>query len=291
LEDFSTEVHHIKIKAIIHDDLLDIPKEEFFYRQPFVGFGKIFFPRKDGYLTIIDSSFNIKEINLGQPLFSVYGLEDKKHIIVGGYDKIFGLNEVGELLWEFETHGEVYAINYLNNSLYISSEDNYLYCLNYDGMLNWKFHARGIISSRAEILLYNQNYKIIFGSYDQRLYILNLDGSLFRQFELSAPIVGNLLKLNDKIIVPKKTAGNNIVIYERDKVAELNFGTPVTSKPLEFNNWIIFGGHDGFLYLFNLSNPDKQKKIKLDSKVLINPFITKDLLFVLSNKINIFKFE
>ncbi|MEM2179004.1 MAG: PQQ-binding-like beta-propeller repeat protein [Candidatus Methanomethylicaceae archaeon] len=111
------------------------------------------------------------------------------------------------LKWEFKAE-EVFFPSSSSPSIskdgtiYVSFNDNYLYALNPDGKLKWKFDAELNVDSSPAI---DSNGTIYFGSYDNYLYALNLDGKLKWKF-----------RTRDKIESSSIVIGPNKTIYCKD---------------------------------------------------------------------------
>ena len=54
--------------------------------------------------------------------------------------------EIGVLKWKYETGGNVYSSPAIgaDGTIYVGSDDNYLYAINPDGSLRWRFETGAI---------------------------------------------------------------------------------------------------------------------------------------------------
>ncbi|MEM2175649.1 MAG: PQQ-binding-like beta-propeller repeat protein, partial [Candidatus Micrarchaeia archaeon] len=79
-----------------------------------------------------------------------------------------------------------------DGTIYVGSWDNYLYAINPDGSLKWKFKTGDNVRSSPAI---GKDGTIYVGSYDNYLYAINPDGSLKWKFKTgssvySSPAIG-----------------------------------------------------------------------------------------------------
>ncbi|HOJ16552.1 MAG TPA: PQQ-binding-like beta-propeller repeat protein [Caldisericia bacterium] len=84
----------------------------------------------------------------------------------------------GTLKWKFKVGGLIYSSPAIGSdgTIYVGTDDDYLYALNPDGTLKWKFKANNAISSSPAI---SSDGTIYVGSLDA----INPDGSLKWKFE------------------------------------------------------------------------------------------------------------
>jgi eukaryotic-like serine/threonine-protein kinase len=83
-------------------------------------------------------------------VFSSPCLVDGNMIVVGSISNaIFSLQgNIGDILWKFETSGQVWSSpSYNGSKIFIGSDDGYLYCLDKDGKLLWKTKLNGKVRS------------------------------------------------------------------------------------------------------------------------------------------------
>jgi outer membrane protein assembly factor BamB len=110
------------------------------------------------------------------PTFPTVGSDGT--IYSGALDSyIYALNPDGILKWRYETGGPVWSSPAIspNGTIYFGSEDNYIYAVNPDGTLKWKFKTGSSVTSSPSI---GSDGTIYVGSDDNYLYALNSDGTL-----------------------------------------------------------------------------------------------------------------
>jgi len=106
---------------------------------------------------------------------------------------LYAINPDGSLKWKFKTKGVVWSSPAIaqDGTIYVGSDDNYLYAINPDGSLKWKFKTGNMVVSSPAIA---QDGTIYVGSYDDYLYAINPDGSLKWKFK-----TGDLVKSSPTI--------------------------------------------------------------------------------------------
>lgn len=80
----------------------------------------------------------------------------------------------GRQIWKFRTDGPVCvcrACTIAGGRIYFGSYDHYLYCLDMDGNLIWRFRSRDMVNSTPLV----RDNVVYFGSKDQNLYALDAD--------------------------------------------------------------------------------------------------------------------
>jgi len=110
--------------------------------------------------------------------------------------------EPGTLKWKFEIDSEVEvesspAIS-SDGTIYVGSDDGYLYAINPDGTLKWKFKTEnwGTAQSSSPAIGSNGTIYVVSKVYPLYLYAINLDGTLKWKFQIedgaySSPAIGS----------------------------------------------------------------------------------------------------
>ncbi|GEM_PF-6571050 len=83
---------------------------------------------------------------------------------------LFGA-EVGGVKWKFPTQGNIWSSPAIadDGTIYVGSDDNYLYAINPDGSLKWKFQTQNMIRSSPAIA---DDGTIYVGSHDDNFYAI-----------------------------------------------------------------------------------------------------------------------
>ena len=99
-------------------------------------------------------------------------------IYIGSDDNyVYALNPDGTLKWRYQTGDIVFSSPAIDSDgvIYIGSEDNYVYALNPDGTLKWSYKTGDWVDSSPAVA---DDGTIYVGSNDGYLYALNPDGTL-----------------------------------------------------------------------------------------------------------------
>lgn len=119
-------------------------------------------------------------------------------IYFGACDKfIYCLDLNGRLVWKFQTNDSIVCfMNIYQGILYSGSDDSYIYALEKNtGKLKWKFLTGGHVMSGVTIV----DEKIYFGSDDGHLYCLNIDGKLEWKFYTTDRVTSSPAVINDSV--------------------------------------------------------------------------------------------
>ena len=94
-----------------------------------------------------------------------------------GEKYLFAINSNGTLKWKFQVGDEIESSPAIGSdgTIYVGSRDGYLYAINSDGTLKWKFLTTDDVESSPAI---GSDGTIYVGSNDKNLYAINLDGSM-----------------------------------------------------------------------------------------------------------------
>jgi len=104
-------------------------------------------------------------------------------IYVGSDDNyMYAINPAGTLKWKYLTGDDVDSPPAVGSdgTIYFGSYDYYLYALNPDGTLKWKYETGDYVVSSPAL---GSDGTIYFGSFDYYLYALNADGTLKWRYE------------------------------------------------------------------------------------------------------------
>jgi len=106
-------------------------------------------------------------------------------LVFGANDKrIHALNMNGELLWSFETGGQVYSSPLLmGGKVYVGSLDGKFYAFTYGGELEWTYETASAIYSSPLGYSPGGIDTVAFGSDDGKVYALRTDGSLLWSYQ------------------------------------------------------------------------------------------------------------
>jgi len=119
-------------------------------------------------------------INAGTPTsnYSSPAIGPDGAIYVGSQDNyLYAVNSDGTLKWKFLTGGPVRSSPAIgaDGTVYVGSNDNHLYAINPNGRLNWSCLTHDNVTSSPAIAA---DGTIIFGSNDDTIYALNPDSTV-----------------------------------------------------------------------------------------------------------------
>jgi outer membrane protein assembly factor BamB/ferredoxin len=184
-----------------------------------------------------------------------------------------------KLLWSYNTGDAVKSSPIVcNNSIYVGSNDGFLYALDLQGALLWKFNAGNSIES-PPLLIGGQ---VIFGTLEGTIFSLDgADGKerwrYVTEGQISgAPNVVQTGKGKDFAIIAgsydynlhavEGSTGKPLWKYETD-----NF---INGTPAMFGKIAIFGGCDGHLHLVNTETGQLIDKIDIGTYMASSPSVS-----------------
>jgi hypothetical protein len=169
-------------------------------------------------------------------------------IYFGSWDSyLYAINPDGRLKWKFETEGYVYSSPAISQdgTIYFGSWDSYLYAINPDGSLKWKFKTGNNVYSSPAI---SQDGTIYFGS--DYLYAINPDGSLKWKFKTGSYVVSSPAISQDGTIYFGSYDNYLYAINPDGRLKwEFETGGSVSSSPaISQDGTIYFGSDDSWFY-------------------------------------------
>jgi len=118
------------------------------------------------------------KISIGSCICSSPAIGKDGTIYVGSNDTyLYAISPNGTIKWKFKTNGWVDSSPAVTDDgvIYVGSEDNHLYAVNPNGTLKWKFKTGGVLHSSPAIGHDGTTY---IGSNDTYLYAVNPNGTL-----------------------------------------------------------------------------------------------------------------
>ena len=87
------------------------------------------------------------------------------------------------LKWKYKTEGDIHSSPAIGSdgTIYVGSEDSYVYALNSDGTLKWKYQIKSSVRSSPAI---GSDGTIYIGSWNGYVYALNSDGTLKWKYKI-----------------------------------------------------------------------------------------------------------
>jgi outer membrane protein assembly factor BamB len=201
--------------------------------------------------------YAIAETGYERDPVSAIAIDDKKgHLYFGASNKhldygdfrLLALNREGELLWDFETIGPVYAAPAIgeDGTVYVGSRNGEFYAVSPEGDLKWQY-STGPVTGAAVIA---SDGTIIVGDHDSNIYAFSQDGQLKWQYETDG-LIGDTLAVdgNDTIY-----AGcNDTYLYSISISGQKNWMVKtngrITGAPaIGSDGRIYITSYDGYLY-------------------------------------------
>ncbi|MFC1537662.1 PQQ-binding-like beta-propeller repeat protein, partial [Gemmatimonadota bacterium] len=188
----------------------------------------------------------------------------------GGSDNQAELSAAGDLRFGFRTGDEIWwpmapAIG-ADGTIYFGSKDDYLYALNPEGSLRWKYQTGSDVNSPPAV---GDDGTIYFGSSDNYLYALNPDGSLKWQYLTGDQVISSPAIAADGTIYVG-SSDNYLYALNPDGTLQWRYqtGDAVISSPaIAVDGTIYVGSFDGFLYALN---PDSTLRWKFFTYGIVN---------------------
>lgn len=180
----------------------------------------------------------------------------------------------GKMQWKFRTGGSVRSSPAIgpDGTIYIGSDDGYIYAINPNGVLKWKFRTEGAVRSSPAI---GPDGTIYIGSDDGNIYAINPNGTLKWRFETGGPIWSSPV-ISDEGTLYTGSDDDNLYAINPNGTLKWSFTTNDTlrsSPAIDKNGDIVFGS-DG-LYALN-PNGSLFWKLSTDTSIQSSPAIAVD---------------
>jgi len=167
---------------------------------------------------------------------------------------LYAINPDSTLKWEFQTGNMIYSSPAIasDGTIYIGSEDCYLYALNPNGTLKWKYGTGGCIDSSPAIA---SDGTIYVGSKDHYLYAINPDGTLKWKFETGDQVFSSPAIASDGTIY---VGSKNHCLYAVNQNGVLKWKFEIEKGDLNFPSSDIESSpaiaSDGTIYVAAMGN-------------------------------------
>jgi outer membrane protein assembly factor BamB len=214
------------------------------------------------------------EYKTDDAIYSSPAIDNNGTIYIGSQDSyLYAINPNGTLKWKYETDGRIYSSPALdtNVNIYFGSLDNYLYALNSSGQLKWKYATGDWIWSSPTI---GTDGTIYFGSADNYFYALNSDGTLKWKYKTNSTIFSSPAIDNNGIIYIGSQDSFLYAIYPNGTLKWV-YDTDdwIDAAPvIAADGTIYVGGDDDLLYALN-PNGTLKWKVKTDNDFWSSPAV------------------
>ena len=198
-------------------------------------------------------------------------------VYVGSQDDyLYAVNPNGTLKWRYLTGGVVRSSPAIaaDGTVYVGSYDHSLYALNPDGTLKWRYLTGGDVPSSPAIAA---DGTIIFGSRDKTIYALNPDSTVKWSYPTSGEVYSSPAIAPDGTIY---CGSNDRFLHALNPGGSLKWSYKVSrdiqsSPAIASDGTVYFGAEDGILYALN---PDSTLKwsVTTNGQILTSPAIAPD---------------
>ena len=186
------------------------------------------------------------------------------------------------IIWRYQIQAGAPQSNYSSpaigpdSTIYVGSTDNYLYAVNSDGTLKWRFPTGDVVRSSPAIA---PDGTIYVGSYDNHLYAINPDGTRKWSYLTGGDIVSSpAIAADGTIYFGCKDGGGNIYAVNPDSTLKWVYSTgqDVYSSPAIAPDGTIYcGSNSRYLYALNPGGSLKWSH-KFSKNIQSSPAIASD---------------
>ncbi|MDR1983940.1 MAG: PQQ-binding-like beta-propeller repeat protein [Prevotellaceae bacterium] len=179
-----------------------------------------------------------------------YSTQAEKHDL--GNDSINSLYPDVKIKWQTETGGIITnSAAVAGNKVIAGNELGEVYCVNSEnGEIIWKYKTRNSVYSTPAI----EKNSVVFGSCDSSIYCLNIEnGTKLWEIKTNHTVMGTPIIENEIVYIGGSDGyfrainiNNGKIIWKFDGIKGY-----IESKPLIYDNKIIFGAWDTNLYALN----------------------------------------
>lgn len=173
-------------------------------------------------------------------------VSDGMMIIVGSMNKIIYAiqRESGNVVWMFETGGEVWAsASYNGNEIFMGSDDGFVYCLDIDGKLLWKTKLNGKIRSSSPCLPFDED-QLFVGTYNGGMFCLNQSTGVIKwNKQISKPVMASPATTKDRVFAASYKRIYCSQIKDGSSIWDFETGDKIWSSPSPSEK-------DGYLFRF-----------------------------------------
>ncbi len=159
-------------------------------------------------------------------------------------------------IWRYQMKAGAPASNYSSpaigpdGTIYVGSQDDFLYAVNHDGTLKWRLQTGGVVRSSPAIAT---DGTIYVGSYDNRLYAINPDGTVKWTYLTGGDIPSSPAIAADGTII-FGSRDDSIRALNPDSTLKWSYqtsGEVYSSPAIAADGTVYCGSNDNYLYALN----------------------------------------
>ncbi len=218
------------------------------------------------------------KFSTGYGIYSSPAIGKDGTIYVGSNDTyLYAISPSGELKWKFKTDGKVFSSPAIgkDGTIYVGSEDGNIYAISPTGKEKWSYSTGGAVDSSPAI---GPDGTIYIGSRGGKMYALSPDGTLKWKFKIPKDAIDSTPAIGKDGTIYFGSEDHKIYAVNPDGSQKWNFttGGGVASSPAIGKDGTIYvGSYDGYLYALN-SDGSPKWKFQLYYMVDSSPAIGKD---------------
>ena len=202
------------------------------------------------------------------------------HIFIGSDDKFFhAINQTsGRKIWSHEVGDEVRSTPFIANELiYFGTEGGEMLCLDFHGLVKWRFKAKRSITSSPWV----HDNVVFFNSMDGFMYAVDAkSGWMIWRFRMGkASIVSPYV--SDAVIYTGSADGHLYAVDTSNAKEIWHFKTnnQVNGSPIIYKDAVYVGSVDNFLYCIEQRTGRLRWKFETKGPITGTPCVFDDILY------------
>ena len=172
--------------------------------------------------------------------------------------RVFGVDISGELVFDLDLQAATDATPMIYNSvMYLGLIDGYMLAISLDTKeILWRFYTEGQISGSANVVQFEGQTALVFGSYDNYFYVLNAQtGIELSRFDTGNFINGAAAIWEGHILFGGCDSWIRMIDTQTGRITdELELMSYVPNSPAIIGNIAYIGDHSGNMYRIHLAN-------------------------------------
>lgn len=172
-------------------------------------------------------------------------------VVAGDYSNtLYGINsETGKQEWTFNqgTGNFVASPLVVNDTILAPSANHFLFALDLDGKLRWKFETKNVLWSQPV----SDGETVYLSAMDHNMYALNLaDGSLVWKTDLESALMSSPVLAEDGTLYVNTMGGTTFAVNSADGSVlwSVETGAHLWGSPVLHENVLYFGGAGGKIF-------------------------------------------